>query len=149
MLANNRNSIRVMIVYTRASGITIVPHCIKGKKHELSQEITCFHYSPSPHPPPPTPNPHIACWQNGSHFLSSETQPCWQVGTMGHRMKNYGLAAGPRSTMHLSVSEECKTPAYTAQRRKNHSASGSSQASVVNAPPVFHQGSRLISSLCL
>ena len=27
---------------------------------------------------------------------------------MGHRMKNYGLAAGPRSTMHLSVSEECK-----------------------------------------
>lgn len=27
---------------------------------------------------------------------------------MGHRMKNYGLAAGPTSTMHLSVSEESK-----------------------------------------
>lgn len=40
---------------------------------------------------------------------------------MGHRMKNYGLAAGPTSTMHLSVSEESK-PQPTQLRGERNAA---------------------------
>lgn len=36
---------------------------------------------------------------------------------MGHRMKNYGLAAGPRSTMHLCKSEESKQSAQLREDR--------------------------------
>ena len=67
---------------------------------------------------------------------------------MGQRMKNYGLAAGPRSTMHLSVSEECKNPAYTAQRRKNRGTFVSSWGSTEIAP-CFQQSFAVISFLCL
>lgn len=79
----------------------------------------------SQHTTAPFASPELAKWQP-LPFL--ETQPCWQVGTMGHRMKNYGLAAGPRSTMQLFVSE-CKNPAYMQSQRKDHSASESSWGS--------------------
>lgn len=39
---------------------------------------------------------------------------------MGHRMKNYGLAAGPRSTMLLSV-RQSRSPAYTADTQGRES----------------------------
>lgn len=90
-----------------------------------SKALTCFHNMP----PPPHPTfSLLAKWQP-LPFL--ETQPCWQVGTMGHRMKNYGLAAGPGSTMHLSVSQ-CKDPAYMQWQRKDHSAFASSWVSTEN-----------------
>lgn len=98
-----------------------VPHCkdwvVIKATDKLLKPCSLERNNMFPQHVPAPPNPHIACWQNGSHFVSSETQLRWQIETMGHRMKNYGLAAGPRSTLHLCKSEESKQSAQLREDR--------------------------------